>query len=351
MKRSVLVDTSSGKYEVLIDKDINIGQELNKIHKACHILVVSDDTVFDLYGKRTVDSLKEAGYKVDTFVFEHGEKSKNLATVEKIVEYAGSVSLTRSDLMLALGGGVVGDITGFCSAIFLRGIDFVQVPTTVLAAVDSSVGGKTAVDLVAGKNLAGAFHQPIAVYLDTTVFESLPKATFAEGLAEAIKYGMIMDPDLYKIFRDEELDMDIVCEKCIADKAKIVHEDEFDTGIRKILNFGHTPGHAMEKLSNLSISHGEAVARGMVIMTRASEKKGYIPEGSTKEFIEILKKYNLPITCDFSAEDLANAGSVDKKRLSDTLGLIMLKKIGEAYIEDINIKDLASYYEMGLNEN
>lgn len=348
MGRKVLVNTSSGEYTVMIDKDINIGNELKTIHSPCHILVVSDDTVFDLYGEKVMESLTASGFKVDRFVFEHGEKSKNIHVAEQILEYAGSIALTRSDLMLALGGGVVGDITGFCAAIFLRGIDFIQVPTTVLSAVDSSVGGKTAIDLAAGKNLAGAFHQPIAVYLDTETFASLPQRTFNEGLAEAVKYGMIMDSELLPYFEADELDMDTICYMCIRDKAQIVHEDEFDLGIRRILNFGHTPGHAIEKLSNFAVTHGEAVAMGMIIMTEVSEKKGFIPEGSTDRFKAILKKHDLLLSCDYSTKEMAQASLVDKKRISDTLGIVLLKNIGEAFIHTINVNELEDYYKLGL---
>lgn len=250
--------------------------------------------------------------------------------------------------MVALGGGVVGDITGFCAAIYARGIDFVQLPTTLLAAVDSSVGGKTAIDLKAGKNLAGAFHQPIAVYLDTDVFKTLPKETFAEGMAEAIKYGMIQDAELFELFDQGDYDIDEICRRCIQIKADVVHVDEFDNGLRKILNFGHTPGHAIERLSDFKVSHGNAVAMGMMMMTRASEKLGKIPAGTTDRLKKVLTKAGLPIKTELTADKMAEASLSDKKRTGGTLGLILLNKLGEAYIENIPVEELEKYYSMGI---
>jgi len=347
MQRTVRVDTSQGIYEVLIGKDLNPGELLKGIHKSCHIVLVSDDTVYSLYGEKVVNSLKEAGFAVDKFVFPHGEESKNIHVAEEILEYCGDVHLTRSDLLVALGGGVVGDITGFCAAVYARGIDFVQIPTTLLAAVDSSVGGKTAIDLKSGKNLAGAFHQPIAVFLDVNTFDTLPKATFAEGMAEAIKYGMIYDASLFELFEGDDNDIITICERCIGIKAEVVHIDEFDKDLRRILNFGHTPGHAMEKLSHFEISHGNAVAIGMVMMTRASEKLEKIPAGSTDRLIKVLSKNELPISTSFDAKAMAEASLSDKKRMGGKLGLVLLDKLGHAVINEIPVEELEKYYALG----
>ena len=347
MQKTVKVDTSQGIYEVLIGQELKVGELLANIHKACHVVVVSDDTVFNLYGDRTVKSLTEAGFKVDTFVFPHGEQSKNIHTVEDILEFSADKHLTRTDLMLALGGGVVGDITGFCAAIYARGIDFVQVPTTLLAAVDSSVGGKTAVDLKGGKNLAGAFHQPIAVYLDVDTFKTLPESTFAEGMAETIKYGLIQDGALFDLFEGGDYSIVEICQRCIQIKADVVHVDEFDTGLRKILNFGHTPGHAIEKMSNFGITHGFAVAMGMMIMTQVSEKLGKIPQGSTDRVRKVLEAHGLPVSSEYTADQMAEASLSDKKRTGGKLGLVLLDKIGNAYIEEIPVEELAKYYSLG----
>ena len=301
------------------------------------MLIVSDDSVYALYGEKTKESIEAAGFNVDTFVFPHGEESKNIDTLNSILEYAASKEMSRTDLFVALGGGVVGDITGFASAVFLRGVDYVQVPTTVLAAVDSSVGGKTAVDLNAGKNLIGAFQ---------------PEEIFTEGLAEAIKYGMIKDKKLYDLFKDndiESLDMIPVCKRCIEIKADVVEKDEFDNGERRLLNFGHTPGHAVEILSKFGISHGHAVAIGMVIMTRLSERVGEIPQGSTDEFIEVLKKYNLPTECGYNNKELTAHSKVDKKRKGSKIGLVMLHSIGKAYVKETDVDDIERLYAIGLN--
>lgn len=349
MTKKVMVDTSQGIYEVLIGRELEIGKLLIEKHKTCHIVLVSDDTVYGLYGDKTVKSLEDAGFMVDVYTFTHGEQSKCIEVANDILEFCGEKHMTRTDLMVALGGGVVGDITGFCAAIYARGIDFVQIPTTLLAAVDSSVGGKTAIDLKAGKNLAGAFHQPIAVYLDVNTFDTLPKATFAEGMAEAIKYGLIQDESLFELFENGEYEIEEICRRCIQIKADVVHVDEFDTGIRKILNFGHTPGHAIEKLSNFGISHGNAVAIGMMIMIKASESLGKIPAGSTDRLKAVLEREGLPINTELSAEIMAEASLSDKKRTGGTLGLILLDKIGEAIIENIPVEELSKYYAMGTN--
>lgn len=348
--RTVNVETTSGKYDVVIGNELDYGELLKKVHPACHLVLVSDDSVYALHGERTVKSLENAGFNVDTFVFPHGEASKNIHVAEKILEFCGDKHLTRTDLMVALGGGVVGDITGFCSAIMLRGVDFIQIPTTLLAAVDSSVGGKTGVDLNAGKNLAGAFHQPIAVFLDTDTFKTLPKETFAEGMAESIKYGMIRDEELFKIFENGSYDIEDIVARCVQNKADVVKIDEFDNGLRRTLNFGHTPGHAMEKISGFKISHGNAVAIGMVMMTRLSEKLGKLPQGSVDRLIKVLKSAGLPVECPYDAKILASNSLSDKKRTGDTLALILLDKIGEACIEKIDVEKIEEYYAKGLDE-
>ena len=345
--RRVEVDTSTGKYQVIIGEQLDVGELLLGIHEACHVLLVSDDNVFSLYGAEVSEQLKAAGFRTDTFVFGHGEQSKSLDTLESILEYAGDCRLTRTDLMIALGGGVVGDITGFASAVYLRGIAYVQLPTTVLSAVDSSVGGKTAIDLRAGKNLAGAFHQPIGVFLDVSRFTTLPEEIFSEGLSEAIKAGLIRDKELFETFvrndRDT-LDMVEICARCIRIKAEVVHIDEFDTGLRKILNFGHTPAHAIEMLSDMKISHGRAVAMGMVIMTRTSERLGKLPGGSTDRLINTLKHYGLPTECIYSPGELAQKALVDKKRTGQTMGIVLLDSIGHAFVETIPMEQLEEYF-------
>lgn len=342
--KTVKVNTTGGAYEVVIGAELDLGRLLLKVKHACHLCIVSDDIVFSLYGERVTKALRDAGYTVDSYVFKHGEVNKRLETVENILEFCAEKKLSRTDLIVALGGGVVGDIAGFSAAIYLRGIDFVQIPTTVLAAVDSSVGGKTGADLSAGKNLVGAFHQPIGVFLDVSFFTSLPEVSFHEGLAEAIKYGMIMDRELFEAFEKGIDDIEYICQRCIEDKAKIVKLDEFDTGLRQILNFGHTPGHAIEKLSGYEISHGNAVAIGMLIMTKASVKYNMLNEDCIYRLERVLKQYKLPTETDLDARSLAMVGMNDKKIHNDTLNLVLLEDIGQAVLKSIKVKELEEYF-------
>lgn len=347
MLDTVTVNASKGSYEVTIGRGLSIGNLLKTVKHECHVCVISDDTVFSLYGKKTMDSLEAVGYTVDSFVFPHGETSKNMHTVVDILEFLAEKELTRSDILLALGGGVVGDITGFAASIYLRGIDFVQVPTTLLAAVDSSVGGKTGADLKAGKNLVGAFHQPIAVFLDVDSFNSLPKEQFAEGMAESIKYGMILDKDLFETFEKGDYEIEDICKRCIELKAMIVKEDEFDTGLRQILNFGHTPAHAIEKLSNFTVSHGFAVGIGMAIMTKVSERKGLLEKGSYERLEKVLLKNGLLTKTEYSSKELAMNTLTDKKRKGNDISLILLEQIGKAKIIKVPVTEIEAYYKLG----
>ncbi len=355
---TVTVSTAHGSYDVVIGRKLDIGERLKElIEKRAassalpKVLLVMDDTVDDLYGEKTIESLTRAGFDVTLAIFEHGEEYKNMQTFEWILERAAEKSFTRTDIFAALGGGVVGDITGFASAVYLRGVDFIQIPTTVLAAVDSSVGGKTAIDLYGGKNLAGAFHQPIGVFLDLDTFNTLPAATKAEGMAEAIKYGMIRDESLLAEFEKDDPDMAEICRRCIQIKADVVHIDEFDTGLRKILNFGHTPAHSIEKLSKYKVPHGNAVAIGMVIMTKLSQKLGLLPANEAaacERLLAILKRYNLPTSTEFSPAELAQAATVDKKRAGDLIDLVLLGSVGEAITKKYPVSELERLFAVGM---
>ncbi len=348
MENIVKVTAQSGTYEVHIGKHLDYGELLKNTHKSCNVVLISDDVVFPLYGERTKEQLKSAGFTVETFIFANGENSKNWQTAGEILEFAAERNLSKSDLFVALGGGVVGDITGFAASVFLRGISYVQLPTTLLAAVDSSVGGKTAVDLLTGKNLAGAFHQPIAVFCDTETFHTLPKEIFADGMAETIKYGVIRDEALFQQLNQEQFDICEVCRRCVTMKAEIVARDEFDCGERKLLNYGHTPGHAIELLSAYQISHGSAVAIGMVMMMRAAEADARIESGSTKRLISLLQKFDLPVTCDFTAEEMARVAMADKKRAGGHISLVFPERIGNAVITDVDIHELEAIFQKGL---
>ena len=352
-KMKIVKVTASKEYNVHIGSGFldNVGEMLTKIKKACRAVIVSDDTVFSIYGERVKKSLADNGYSVCEFVFPHGEESKSLENFGKIQEFCAENSITRTDLFVALGGGVTGDLTGFAASAYLRGVDFVQIPTTVLSMVDSSVGGKTAVNLKAGKNLCGAFYQPIAVYADCETLSTLPPETFNEGCAEIIKYGMILDGEFLTFLKNNSIreNIEYVIKRCVEIKRDVVDRDEFENGERKLLNFGHTIGHAIEKCSHLSISHGNAVAIGMVIATRGAYKMGLTPENFTEMLIEILNANGLPTTCEFTSEELYKVSLSDKKRSLDTISLIIPEKYGLCKIEKISVDNLKEFIEAGLN--
>lgn len=348
--KKIAVDASN-PYNVIIGKDIlkTSGKLIAETVKPCTAAVITDDTVDALYADTVIKSLEKNGFSHIKYVFPHGEESKNICNLADILEFLAENKLTRSDIIVALGGGVVGDISGFAAAIYLRGIKFVGIPTTFLAAVDSSVGGKTAVNLKAGKNLAGVFHQPCLVVCDTNTFKTLPPDTFADGTAETVKYGMITDKILFeKMQEDFTADIDEITARCVEIKAAVVKDDEFDNGARRLLNFGHTVGHAIEKCSGLSVTHGHAVAVGMMIVTTASEKRGLCPKGTAAVLKETLEKCNLPASCHYSAKELANAAMNDKKRSGNRLALVVPEKVGKCVLKEIEISELEAFISEGL---
>ncbi len=338
--KTVKVKTST-EYEVLIGENLleSTGGLVAKVKKPCKAAIISDDKVFPLYGETVKKSLEESGYSVYSFTFENGEKSKNLETYGNILEFLAQSKITRTDLIIALGGGVVGDIAGFSAATYLRGIDFVQIPTTLLAAVDSSVGGKTAIDLKHGKNLAGAFHQPILVICDTKAFDTLDKRQISCGYAEVIKYGMICDKELFGMLENASPDYVTLAERCISIKRDIVENDEFDKGERKLLNFGHTLGHAVEKHSDFSLTHGEAVAVGMIMISRIAENAGFAEENISARLNNVLLKYGLPTSYDIDADTLFDIAAGDKKVEGSTITPVIPKKIGKCVLETMTVSD------------
>jgi len=304
--------------------------------------VVSDKNVFALYGKRLTDSLEEDDYQVEKFIITPGENSKNTETYLRLAEFLAAQKLTRSDVVITLGGGVPGDIAGFAASSYMRGTRFVQIPTSLLAMVDSSVGGKTGINLSAGKNLLGAFYQPDLVLCDVSLLATLPQEVFADGMAEVIKYGMIADKSLF-----EPTPLVDIITKCIDIKRDIVTKDEFESGERKLLNFGHTVGHAIEKLSNYEVSHGSAVAIGMVIETRAAVRLGICEENCLNELIKILEQHGLPTSAHglpektiFSSKELAEVCLSDKKRAGDSITMVFPEKIGKCILKEIPVDEL-----------
>ena len=319
----------------------NAAKELERAEKVC---IVSDSTVWNLYGETVRESLTAAAFTVCSFVFPAGEANKNSATLLEVLSYLARNQLTRSDLIVALGGGVVGDLAGFAAATYLRGIRYIQVPTTLLAAVDSSVGGKTAIDLPEGKNLVGAFWQPSLVLCDTDTLSTLPADIFEDGCAEVIKYGILFDPDLLTYLERSGLgfDRESVIARCVELKRDIVMEDEFDTGARMKLNLGHTIGHAVEAKSNFTISHGKAVSIGIAIVCRGAN----CPD--TQRILSLLQQFSLPIHTNFSAEDLYLHAISDKKRSGGTVNLIVPEDIGNCVITSMNVDQIKSFIEAGL---
>lgn len=341
--RSVTVKTSA-TYEVLIGSGLlqKAGEAVKKVISPCKAAIVTDSTVVHLYEETVRKSLTEAGFSVCTFVFPAGEASKNIHTLSHLLEFLAKEEMTRTDLIVALGGGVTGDLAGFGAAVYLRGISFVQIPTTFLAAIDSSVGGKTAVDLEAGKNLAGAFYQPKLVLCDTDVLQTLPEVVFADGIAEALKYGVLGDAPLFeKIARgDFRQELEEIIETCVSMKRDVVEEDEFDTGKRQLLNLGHTFGHAIEQKSHFQMTHGHAVAIGMHLIAKAAEAKGIAEKGTAAAIAKALEQNQLPKETEFSPAEVAEGTLRDKKRRGGTISFVFPKKIGACEIVKIPVEEV-----------
>ena len=310
------------------------------------VALVTDDVVAALYADRVQNSLQQAGYTVVRFVFAHGEASKSHEVLCELYNFLTEHQMTRTDLIAALGGGVVGDLAGYAAATYLRGISYVQLPTTLLAAVDSSVGGKTAVNLPGGKNLVGAFWQPIAVLTDPDALATLPDEIFADGMAEVIKYGCIADAQLFALLGNSTahtLPLEEVIYRCVKVKRDLVVADEKDTGLRQLLNFGHTIGHAIEKHSQLQMTHGQAVAAGMCLITRASEQNGLTTPGQAQRIARLAEQYRLLTGYNAPIAALLPYLTADKKRSGDHLNLVVLEEIGSAKLCPIAIQQLSGW--------
>ena len=349
--KTVKVNTST-EYDVLIGSGLlaELGQQLQAVCKAKKVCIVSDSNVFPLYGEACTASLLDVGFDVTHFVFQAGEESKNGVVYLELLNFLAQNQITRGDCLIALGGGVVGDLTGFAAATYLRGIPFIQVPTTLLAAVDSSVGGKTAIDLPAGKNLCGAFYQPRLVLCDTDTLNTLPPDIFRDGCAEVIKYGILYDAALFDYLSKTAVDFDreAVIARCVELKRDVVTEDEFDTGVRMKLNLGHTIGHGIEAASNFRVTHGKAVAIGMAIIARAAAEIGFCSEETKDKTITILHSFGLPTETEYSGEELFSYTLSDKKRSGGIVNLIIPAAIGDCRIVPTAVDELKSLIEAGL---
>ena len=343
---------ASRVYDILIGRGLltRMGSLIAAQVKGRSACLVSDSNVWPLHGAAAVKSLEEAGFAVHTFVFPAGEESKNAQTYLSLLSFLAQRQLTREDCLVALGGGVTGDLTGFAAATYLRGVPYVQVPTTLLAAVDSSVGGKTAIDLPEGKNLAGCFYQPSLVLCDIRTLKTLPQEVFLEGCAEVIKYGILYDRLLFDYLKQEGmgLDREQVIRRCVELKRNVVARDEFDTGARMQLNLGHTVGHAIEALSGFNVSHGHAVAMGTAIVSRAAAKNGLLPQEAAQAIEEALDVFRLPTATTYPAEALTRHMLSDKKRTGDRVNLIVPRAIGRCEILPIPVEQLTDFVGSGL---
>ncbi|MBR5315734.1 MAG: 3-dehydroquinate synthase [Firmicutes bacterium] len=320
-----------------------LGEKLKTIVSGNSLVVVTDENVQELYLQRCIQSLSKEGFDVYSFAIPPGEESKSGEMYLKLLGFLAEIPLTRADALIALGGGVVGDLTGFTAATYLRGIKVIQVPTTLLAAVDSSVGGKTAINLPAGKNLAGAFHQPALIWCDPDLLKTLPPKSYQDGMAEVIKYGVIADGELFHLLEDRDFarkNADQMIDRCVSIKKRFVEEDEFDTGIRQLLNFGHTIGHAIEKASNFEVSHGLAVAKGMAYIAEIAARQGWCSETTKERIIALLKLYEFDLSVNFEKEVLYDIMKADKKRKGNFIDIVVPVEIGTCRLQRVTTEEL-----------
>ena len=341
------VKTDSGEYEVLIRKGASsdIGKKLKQIARGNKTAIITDDVVMPLYSDSIIGELSGCGFETCVYVLPHGEASKNGREYLKILEFLAESGLDRRDTVVALGGGVVGDIAGFAAATYLRGIDCVQIPTTLLSMTDSSVGGKTAIDLKAGKNLAGAFKQPKFVAIDTDFLKTLPESEFKNGLGELIKYAVIDGGEILTMLEDGfGKNVQKIVEAAVDIKRRVVEADEKESGLRRILNFGHTPAHAAEKLSGFTLPHGVAVAAGVNLMLRASVRKAGCPARDAERIEKLCVRYGLPVAFEYTAKRLAEASAGDKKTEGDFINLVLADKIGSVFSIKVPKTELEEYY-------
>lgn len=357
MSFSKTIHVSTGiPYDVIIQRGIlqKCGELVKQLlPKANRCVIVSDSNVAPLYADIVKASLEAAGYTAFINVFPAGEENKRLPAIVGMYEAFTTSELSRSDFAVALGGGVTGDMCGFAAATYLRGIPFIQIPTTVLSQNDSSVGGKTGIDLECGKNLVGSFHQPCLVLADADTLSTLPQRYITDGFGEIIKHGCIKSAELFELVEKHGTDMNMIEEltsRSIEIKAGVVERDEKESGERMLLNFGHTMGHAIEKCSNYTgIAHGEAVGIGMLIMARAGEAAGLTQTGTSDKIESVLKQCGMPTCCKFTAVEICEAAMLDKKRRGEYMNIVLLKEIGDSFVHKIKCADLLEFVRKGMD--
>lgn len=342
---------ASTPYEVLIGQGLlmSCGKLAREVTKSNKMILITDDIVDNLYSETVIHSLTKEGFNVFKYVFPNGEKSKSMDNLINIYNFLAEHNVSRTDCLCALGGGVTGDITGYAAATYLRGIDFIQIPTTLLAQIDSSVGGKTAVNLPCGKNLIGAFKQPKLVICDPLTLKTLSESIVSDGMAEAIKYGMIKSHHLFDIIASHNSTnyfnvIDDIVSRCITIKSMIVEKDEFDKGERMLLNFGHTMGHAVESFYHYEkYTHGSAVAIGMNMITEQAVKAGICSSEALEELKNVLLSYSLPLNCDAKTEELLPLCCNDKKCESSSINAIVCSQIGKSEIRKMPFPDFEAF--------
>jgi len=344
--KSLTVGLGERSYPILIEQGLldNIGGELLKNPFAKRYAIVADDHVAALFGERLLVSLHDRGIQAEMITFAQGESSKNLGTIGVLSSSLARMGFDRKDGLLALGGGVTGDITGFVAACYMRGIPFAQVPTTLLAQVDSSVGGKTGVDIPEGKNLVGAFYQPQAVFIDSLILRQLPQSELLNGLAEVIKYGVIYDRDFFRFLEMHlkdilALDLQVledVVARCCKIKAAVVEADEKESDLRRILNFGHTIGHAVEAVSGYKLAHGAAVAMGMVAAAELAVLKGILEPKVKERLANLIHEFGLPVTIppEYDRSRIQEYLLADKKTIGGKVFFVLPIAIGKVIITD-----------------
>lgn len=336
-------------YDIIIGKNIleNVGAYVSTYLPPCRLCVITDSTVNSIYSQVVMTSLMEHGYQTSKIVFPAGEHSKNLSTYSNILEAMADEGLTRSDAIAALGGGVVGDLAGFAAATYMRGIPYIQIPTTYMSAIDASVGGKTGINLLCGKNLAGAFWQPSLVFCDYRTFDSLPPTKLMDGIAEAVKSAVVSEESLLPHIRKK--DYEYVIERCLSIKKSIVEADELDTGLRQLLNFGHTIGHGIEKLSSFSVSHGQAVAKGMVLEARAAYRFGLTSADITWPLEDILTEMGFDLSADYTADEIYQYALMDKKISGDQITMVIPESLGKCRLHKISLSELRQFIHLALD--
>jgi len=345
-QRVVQVGLGERSYPIFIHEGMIklVGKDLQERKVAKRYGVISDDHVASLYAEQLMTSLAEAGIAAELITFPRGEENKSLQTLSTLCSELATRNFDRKDGLIALGGGVTGDITGFLASVYMRGIPFVQIPTTLLAQVDSSVGGKTGVDIPEGKNLVGTFYQPKAVYIDTDVLQTLPEKELLGGLAEVIKYGVIVDKDFFQFLEDNRLpilalDKTIITDtiaRCCELKAWVVEQDEREGDLRRILNFGHTIGHAIEAASDFKLIHGLAIGMGMCAIATLSSRIGRLDSDEEKRIIRLIEAFGLPINtpAELNRNRIKGYLKTDKKTVGGRVFYVLPERIGKVFITD-----------------